>query len=87
MKTTTPFCWSLSSSGLYGDSTNEMNYAVGNLVDLVEDLGLKENTLVIFLSDNGPYLEMCSEAGYEGALRGIKTLSIDIFSRLKKLCK
>ncbi|XP_071810954.1 arylsulfatase-like isoform X3 [Apostichopus japonicus] len=62
-----------SPLGTYGDSTNEMNSAVTDVMDLLNDLGLRENTLVIFLSDNGPFLEMCSKAGFEGPLKGGKS--------------
>ena len=47
-----------SARGLYGDVVEEIDYNVGRIVDEVKQLGLENNTYVIFTSDNGPwYLE------------------------------
>lgn len=62
-----------SPLGGYGDSTNEMGHAVAEIQTLLEDLGKIDDTLIIFISDNGPFLEMCSDAGYEGFLKGGKS--------------
>lgn len=48
---------------------------VGELLDKLKDLGLDENTLVIFSSDNGPHLEGGADPDYfdsNGFLRGYK---------------
>src|SRR6056297_492494 len=50
-----------SSMGPRGDAIVQMDWCVGNIVDYLEKLGLAENTLVIFTSDNGPVLN----DGYE----------------------
>ncbi|MDD4032915.1 MAG: arylsulfatase [Bacteroidales bacterium] len=43
-----------SSIGVYGDVIMQMDWCVGKITELLDDLGLSENTLVIFTSDNGP---------------------------------
>jgi arylsulfatase A-like enzyme len=47
--------------GPRGDVIVEMDWCVGQMLDTLEQLGLKENTIVIFSSDNGPVLD----DGYE----------------------
>lgn len=42
-----------STNGLYGDWVEEVDWSVGQVLDAVRRLGLAENTLVIFTSDNG----------------------------------
>lgn len=44
-----------SENGLYGDATEELDFYTGRLLDKLDELGLRENTLVIFTSDNGPW--------------------------------
>lgn len=44
-----------SAGGLYGDVVEEFDYETGRLLDVLEELGLSENTLVIYTSDNGPW--------------------------------
>ncbi|MGD9857285.1 MAG: sulfatase [Planctomycetaceae bacterium] len=44
-----------SNGGLYGDTMEELDFHVGRLLDAVDELGLRDNTLVIFTSDNGPW--------------------------------
>ncbi len=43
-----------SGVGEFADSMLEMDHRVGQLLDAVQQLGLEENTLFIFASDNGP---------------------------------
>ncbi len=45
-----------SPRGLYGDVIEEIDFNVGRLLDAVTEMGLKDNTYVIFTSDNGPWL-------------------------------
>lgn len=42
-----------SANGLYGDMVEEMDWAVGDLLAVVRELGLERRTLVFFTSDNG----------------------------------
>ena len=44
-----------SEGGLYGDVVEEFDHETGRLLDTIKELGLKQNTLVIYTSDNGPW--------------------------------
>lgn len=44
-----------SGFGLYGDACRELDYHTGRLLDALERLGLDDDTLVIYTSDNGPW--------------------------------
>ena len=45
-----------SKRGLYGDVIEEIDYNTGRILDHLKKLGIEENTIVIFSSDNGPWL-------------------------------
>lgn len=45
-----------SQNGLYGDVIMELDWAVGEIIKRVDELGLSENTIIAFSSDNGPWL-------------------------------
>lgn len=66
-----------SEAGLYGDVIEEIDWSVGEIVDTIDRLGLSENTLVIFTSDNGPFLSYGTHAGSAGTLRGGKLTSFE----------
>lgn len=61
-----------SSAGLYGDAMNELDWSVGQLLDKLKELGIAEQTLVVFTSDNGPWF-----GGSSGGLRGMKGSSYE----------
>lgn len=44
-----------SAGGLYGDVVEEFDYETGRLLDTLDELKLRDNTLVIYTSDNGPW--------------------------------
>jgi len=44
-----------SKAGLYGDTVEELDFHTGRLLDALDGLGLRKNTLVIFTTDNGPW--------------------------------
>ena len=44
-----------SAGSLYGDVVEEFDYETGRLLDALDELGLKDNTLVIYTTDNGPW--------------------------------
>ena len=46
-----------STMGPRGDAIAQMDWCVGQIIEYVEELGLSENTLIIFTSDNGPVLD------------------------------
>ena len=58
-----------SAQGLYGDVIQEIDWSVGEITATLERLGLTQNTLVIFTSDNGPWLTYGNHAGGSDGLR------------------
>lgn len=58
-----------SKQGLYGDVMMEVDWSVGEVLKALEKNGLEKNTLVIFTSDNGPWLNFGNHAGTTGGLR------------------
>ena len=44
-----------SKGSLYGDVVEEFDYETGRLLDVVDELGLRDNTLIIYTTDNGPW--------------------------------
>jgi arylsulfatase A len=52
-----------SQQGLYGDVIMEIDWSVGRILDALERHGLDDNTLVIFTTDNGPWLSYGNHAG------------------------
>lgn len=61
-----------SANGKFGDWVQELDYTVGRVLDAVKSAKLDSNTLVIFTSDNGPWLAKGNQAGTAGPLRGGK---------------
>ncbi len=47
-----------SKGGLYGDTMEELDHHAGRLLDTIDELGLRDDTIVMFLSDNGPWNNM-----------------------------
>jgi arylsulfatase A-like enzyme len=58
-----------SGAGLYGDVIEELDSGIGEVFATIKRLGLDEKTLVIFCSDNGPFLSYGNHAGSAGPLR------------------
>ena len=58
-----------SPRGLYGDVVEEIDWSVGQILGALRDEGLAESTLVIFTSDNGPWLIKQLQGGSAGLLR------------------
>lgn len=58
-----------SGAGLYGDVVMEVDWSVGQIVDALRKHGLEKDTLVVFTSDNGPWLSYGDHAGSAGPLR------------------
>jgi arylsulfatase len=61
-----------SGAGLYGDVIEEVDWSVGEIVTALERNGLTKKTLVVFSSDNGPFLSYGDHAGKSGPFRGGK---------------
>jgi arylsulfatase len=58
-----------SRQGLFGDVIMEIDWSVGQILQALKDNGIDDNTLVIFTSDNGPWLSYGNHAGSAGILR------------------
>jgi len=58
-----------SSGGRYGDVIEELDWSAGRILDTLRELNLDTNTLVIFTSDNGPWLIKGEDGGSAGILR------------------
>lgn len=70
-----------SERGLYGDVIEELDASTGEILDLLAELNLDQDTIVVYTSDNGPWNNHSSEpyvsnikehAGDSGPLRGAK---------------
>jgi len=59
----------ISEQGLYGDVMMELDWSVGTILQTLKDLKLEKNTLVIFTSDNGPWLNYGNHSGSSGGFR------------------
>lgn len=66
-----------SKQGLYGDVMMEMDWSVGEILKTLQSLRLDKKTLVIFASDNGPWLNFGNHAGSTGGLREGKGVSFE----------
>lgn len=58
-----------AKTGLYGDVVQEVDWSVGEILKTIKKQGLDKDTLVIFTSDNGPWLSYGEHAGSSGPLR------------------
>ncbi len=58
-----------SGKGAYGDVVMEIDWSVGEILGTLARCGLDDNTLVVFTSDNGPWLSYGNHAGAAGSLR------------------
>ena len=58
--------------GTYPDVIHELDWSTGQILDTLEELGLEEDTLVVFTSDDGPWLPYEEDAGSAGPLRNGK---------------
>ncbi len=58
-----------SARGLYGDVIEELDWSVGEILASVREAQLENNTLVVFTSDNGPWLTVNIAGGSAGLLK------------------
>ena len=58
-----------SKRGIFGDVLTELDASVGQVMDELKQQGIDKNTLVIFISDNGPWLNYGEHAGSTGGFR------------------
>ncbi|TKG95010.1 arylsulfatase [Puteibacter caeruleilacunae] len=61
-----------SKQGLYGDVIMEIDWSVGEIMKALKETGNDKNTLVIYTSDNGPWMNYGNHAGTTGGLREAK---------------
>jgi arylsulfatase len=61
-----------SLRGAYGDTVEELDWSVGELLRTLRETGADHNTLVIFTSDNGPWISVRLRGGSAGLLRSGK---------------
>jgi arylsulfatase A len=66
-----------SELGLYGDVIQELDWSVGEVLKKLEEKGILENTLIVFSSDNGPWLVMEDHGGSAGPLREGKQFTFE----------
>ena len=86
-----------SAAGLYGDVIEELDWSVGEIMGALSERGISENTLVVFMSDNGPWIEMPPRmlqagnekwhAGSTGPLRGSKATSYEGGARVPAIIR
>ena len=55
--------------GLYGDVIHEIDASVGRIMQVLEEESIDENTIIVFTSDNGPWLSYGGHAGSSGGFR------------------
>ena len=58
-----------SAGGLYGDVIEEIDWSTGEILDALRAAGIDKRTLVVFTSDNGPWLPFRTHGGSAGPLR------------------
>lgn len=76
-----------SAAGLYGDVIETIDWSAGRILDTLEELGLDDNTMVIFTSDNGPWQNLPDRmlaggveawhVGLTGPFRGSKGMTYE----------
>lgn len=58
-----------STAGIYGDVIEEIDWSIGEVRKALDEAGVSEDTLVVFTSDNGPWLKFKHHGGTAGMLR------------------
>jgi len=66
-----------SARGLYGDVIEELDWSVGEILAALQANGVDDHTLVLYFSDNGPFLSYGTHAGKADPLREGKLTSWD----------
>ncbi len=61
-----------SRAGIYGDVIEEIDWGVGEILQTLRERGIDEKTMVVFTSDNGPWLVFDDHGGSAGPLRNGK---------------
>ena len=58
-----------TNKGIYADVIWEIDWSVGEIIESLKENGIDKNTLVIFTTDNGPWLSYGNHAGSAKPLR------------------
>jgi len=58
-----------SARGLYGDVIEEIDWSVGRIIETLKEVGVDDNTLVVYTADNGPWLSKGAHGGCALPLR------------------
>jgi len=66
-----------SAAGIYGDVIEEIDWTVGEVRQALEDAGVADNTMVVFTSDNGPWLSFKTHGGSAGLLKEGKGMTYE----------
>lgn len=66
-----------SEQGLYGDVIMEIDWSIGQLYEALRRNGIEENTWVVYISDNGPWLRFGNHGGKATPLRDGKGTTFD----------
>ena len=64
-----------SERGLYGDVVQEIDNGIGEIIKTLKEEGLAKNTIIVFTSDNGPWLSFGINGGSAGLLRAGKGMT------------
>ena len=66
-----------SLRGLYGDVIEEIDWGVGRILAKLDELGIDDKTLIVYTSDNGPWLQYGVDAGSAGPFRDGKSTTYE----------
>ncbi len=66
-----------SKRGIFGDVLTELDASIGQVMDELKKQGIDKNTMVIFISDNGPWFNYGEHAGSTGGLREGKATTFE----------
>ncbi len=76
-----------SDNGPFGDWVQEVDWSVGKILDALKENGVDDNTLVIFTSDNGPWIGWVKDLTSAGPLRGSKGSTWEGGVRVPTICR
>ncbi len=71
-----------TTEGLFGDVISELDWSIGRVMEVLDQAGLANNTILIVTSDNGPWLSFGNHAGSSGGLREGKGTAWDGGTRI-----
>ncbi|MEM9422295.1 MAG: sulfatase [Pseudomonadota bacterium] len=66
-----------SDAGRYGDTIEELDWSAGEIQQAIENAGLADNTIIVFTSDNGPWIRMGRHGGSAGPLKDGKATTFE----------